>query len=86
MKNLPEKIYLNLGDLTEEEYNETDFQDLSEVTWSEDDVQGRNIKYVRKDAFIEKAVSFIRNCTSYDGLGYKAKCVNIEDFKKYMED
>ena len=25
MKNLPDKIYLNLGDLTEEEYNELDF-------------------------------------------------------------
>ena len=44
-----------------------------------------DIEYVRTDAFIEKAVSFIRNCTSYDGLGYKAKCVNIEHFKKYME-
>ena len=43
------------------------------------------VEYIRKDVFIEKAVSFIRNCTSYDGLGYKAKCVNIEDFKKYME-
>lgn len=25
--------------------------------------------------FMEKAVSFIINCTTYDGLGYKAKCV-----------
>ena len=43
------------------------------------------VEYVRTDAFIEKAVSFIRNCTTYDGLGYKAKCVDIEDFRKYMK-
>ena len=59
MKNLPDKIFLNLGDLTEEEYNETDFQELSEVTWSEDDVQGRNVEYVRKDDFIKNAEKYL---------------------------
>lgn len=44
-----------------------------------------SIEYTRTDAFIEKAVSFIRNCTTYDGLGYKAKCVNVEEFKKEMK-
>lgn len=52
MKNLPDKIYLNLGDLTEEEYNELDFHDLSQVTWSEEDVQGKNAEYARKDALL----------------------------------
>jgi hypothetical protein len=37
------------------------------------------------DAFIEKALAFIRSCTTYDGLGYKARCVNIDEFRKYME-
>lgn len=36
--------------------------------------------------FMEKAISFIRNCTTYDGLGYKAKCVEIEQFKNYMQN
>lgn len=36
--------------------------------------------------FLEKAVSFIRNCTTYDGLGYKAKCVKVEDFKSYIKN
>ena len=40
--------------------------------------------YVKEDAFIEKAVSFIRNCTTYDGLGYEAKCVDIDKFIKAM--
>lgn len=66
MKNLPEKIYLNLGDLTEEEYKELDFHDLSEVTWSEDDVQGRNVEYVRKDAFVKKACdAYCKVCGHY---------------------
>ena len=43
------------------------------------------VEYVHKDAFIEKALEFIRSCTTYDGLGYKAKCVNIEEFKNYMK-
>lgn len=43
------------------------------------------VEYTRTDAFIEKALAFIRSCTTYDGLGYKAKCVNIEDFKNYMK-
>lgn len=61
MKNLPDKIYLNLGDLSKEEYNELDFHDLSEVTWSEEDVQGRNVEYVRLNAFIEKACSILKD-------------------------
>ena len=83
MKNLPDKIYLNLGDLTEEEYKELDFHDLSDVTWSEDDVQGRNVEYVRKDAFIEKALEWIRENIRpyYHDVRYK-----YEHFKKYMEE
>lgn len=93
MKNLPDKIFLNLGDLTEEEYNETDFQELSEVTWSEDDVQGRNVEYIRKDAFIEKACEFISlNVADYIDVTHKGGIEHlalqekfIEGFKKYMK-
>lgn len=95
MKNLPDKIYLNLGDLTEEEYNELDFKDLAEVTWSEDDVQGKNIEYVRKDAFTKKAANYL-NYMLYDRVEIEkpgkllpsllSKGEFIEDFKKYMEE
>lgn len=47
--------------------------------------KANDIEYTRTDAFVEKALAFIRSCTTYDGLGYKAKCVNIEEFKKYMK-
>lgn len=97
MKNLPKKIYLNLGDLTEEEYNELNFHDLSEVTWSEDDVQGRTVEYVRKDVFIKKACEWLRTHREYDylelipdynycGASNLNKKKMIEDFKEYMEE
>ena len=43
------------------------------------------VEYTRTDAFVKKAVSFIRNCTTYDGLGYKAKCVDIEKLIEVMK-
>lgn len=95
MKNLPKKIYLNLGDLSEEEYNELDFHDLSEVTWSDDDVQSRNVEYVCKDVFIEKAANWLRTHSeadyfelipdyNYCGAGNLNKKRMIEDFEKYI--
>lgn len=82
MKNLPDKIYLNLGDLSEEEYNELDFHDFfsEEVTWSEDDVQGRNVEYVRKDAFIKKVYEFLNSSSILRNSHV------VEWFKKNMED
>lgn len=49
MKNLPDKIYLNLGD--ECPYN-ADFRNLSEVTWSENKVNDNDVEYVRKSEWI----------------------------------
>ena len=95
MKNLPDKIYLNLGEFSKEEFDETDFQDLSEVTWSEDDLQGMNEEYVRKDAFIEKVARFLEYKLN-DRVEIRVagtlipsltdKKTFVEDFKKYMED
>jgi len=97
MENLPNKIYLNLGDLSEEEFNDTDFNDLSEITWSEDDVQGRNVEYVLKDALIEKAADWLRTHSeadyfeliksyNYCGAGNLNKKKMVEDFEKHMRD
>lgn len=49
MKNIPDRIYLNLG--SECPYN-ADFRNLSEVTWSEDKVSDNDIEYVRKSQWI----------------------------------
>lgn len=45
MKNLPERIYLNLGDGC---FDDVDFRDLSEVTWSKEKVNDTDVEYVRK--------------------------------------
>lgn len=47
MKNVPERIYLNLGDETTD-----DFRDLSEVTWSEDRVTENDIEYALASQWI----------------------------------
>ena len=44
MKNIPKAIYLNLGDIIPDEVK--DFNDLEEVTWSENDIAKYDIKYV----------------------------------------
>lgn len=47
MKNIPEKIYLQVGDLADEEIRETDFNDLSEedITWCVDKVFPTDIEF-----------------------------------------
>lgn len=47
MKNIPNKIYLNLG--LQEDSADIDFDELSEVTWSKDKVDANDIEYVRKE-------------------------------------
>ena len=51
--------------------------------------KGDDIEYTRTDAFIEKAVEFLKSYRqdTFDGRGYIAGIVNdktIEDFRKYM--
>ena len=64
MKNLPDKIYLNLN-MTPQEVVETkdkDFHDATktwEITWSEEMLSEHDPEYVRKDAFIEKACEWL---------------------------
>lgn len=43
IKNLPKRIYLNIGDGIPDD---VDFRDLSEVTWSEERVNDSDIEYV----------------------------------------
>lgn len=49
MKNLPKRIYLNIGDGVPDDAN---FHDLSEVTWSEERMFDNDIEYVRKSEWI----------------------------------
>jgi hypothetical protein len=72
----PEKVYISDSELNNSEHC---------IIWFKSQQNEKDIEYVRKDTFIEKALTFIRSCTTYDGLGYKAKCVDIEKFKNYMK-
>ena len=47
MKNVPNKIYLQVGELTDEEMREVDFDDLSEVTWCKDNIFPTDIEFCR---------------------------------------
>ena len=65
MKNLPDKIYLNLN-MTPQEVRETKDQDFHEVTktweitWSEERQSEHDPEYVLKDVFIEKALAYFK--------------------------
>ena len=47
MKNIPNKISLNLG--LQKDSTDIDFNELSEITWSQDKVDADDIEYVRKE-------------------------------------
>lgn len=49
MKNIPNRIYLQVGEMSDEEYRETDFHDLDEVTWCEDKAFKTDIEFHRNE-------------------------------------
>ncbi len=87
MKNIPNKIYLQIG----EDCDSDDFKELTEVTWCEDSIDSNDIQYMRltnkaKEAFAEIAsktdyprssigIAFgrIRNICDELGIKYKTK-------------
>ena len=92
MKNLPEKIFLNFGEITKEEFETDDYKEVCKldefaVTFCEDRVYDTDVEYVRKDAFIKKAVEHIDGLIDFlNEYGHQLKKERIiEDFKNYME-
>lgn len=70
MKNLPKKIYLNLGDGC---FDDADFRDISEVTWSEEKVNDTDVEYVRKSQWIsvdERLPEDDETVLTYSSYGY----------------
>lgn len=52
MKNLPEHIYLNFGELDEEELKDIDYKNIQnewEISWCEDPIFSGDQKYIRED-------------------------------------
>ena len=76
--NAPEKLYIS------------DYGSEVRYNWHPERLAVKDIEYIRKDAFIEKACEFLKSYRqpTPDGFGYIAGIVNdetIEDFRKYME-
>lgn len=86
MKNLPDKIYLNLN-MTPQEVRETkdqDFHDATrtwEITWSEERLSKYDPEYVRKDAFIKKLEEYLYKQLNEGNI----ECGNIEAFVKKLK-
>ena len=98
MKNLPDKIYLNFGEITKEEFETNDYKEVCKldeyaVTFCEDRVYDTDVEYIRKDAFIEKVLKFLDEYFYFNNIHYSiesgvfdSKEEMFEEFKKYMED
>ena len=50
MKNIPERIYLQIGAETPKDCN---FEELDEVTWCQDRISEDDIEYIRKEKVIK---------------------------------
>lgn len=99
MKEVPEKIYL-------QQYDENTLICLNKWNISEEwtnkpfnEKVATNIEYIHKDAFIEKAIQFIKDNIEDDrykspdeesyrmgcGVDYFETNIFIEDFKRYIQ-
>ena len=54
MKNIPKKIYLQIGDLTPDEVKDIDFKDLAEVSWCDERIYKSDIEFVLSDVSVSK--------------------------------
>ena len=93
----PDKIYLQVcGDCPQTDCVTCKFEDLEGVTWNKDRIFPKDVEYIRTDAFIEKACSWLRTHSeadyfelipdaNYCGAGNINKKRMIDEFRKYMK-
>lgn len=95
MKNLPDKIYLSFGEMSEEKFEKEDYKELCEyselVVPNEQKIWKTDVEYIRTDAFIEKACEFINKANLYLYHCISEECDLVDtdkmigDFKNYMK-
>lgn len=73
MKNIPKKIYLQVGDLNPEEVKDIDFNDLAEVSWCSDRIYKSDIEFVLSDVSASKQSRKCKEC-SREIETYKDAC------------
>lgn len=90
----PEKIYLQVcGECKDNDCKNCKFEDLEEITWCRDKIFEKDIEYTRTDAFIEKALSWLKeNKDKYlYNTGEKGEYIPVcsgkivDEFRKYMK-
>ena len=91
MKNLPDKIYLDIRGFENVDMSFSEVRQRFGVPYYEHSMSNNDVEYIRKDAFIEKACEWLSN-VSIEDMAYKYNDFDtsedwykfIEDFKKYM--
>ena len=95
MKNLPDKIYLQVcGDCNANDCENCKFDDLEDnVTWCKDKIFDKDIEYTRTDAFVKRACEWLKNNASNYIIEHPFSSdvdfeedKMIEDFRKYMKE
>lgn len=79
MKNQPTSIFLNLGFVPDDD---TDFNDLSDVTWMTDCQPSEGLEYVSKDEMFEfLRWALLLDVYYRDGVGF-----GMGEFKQWLQD
>lgn len=68
MENVPETIYLNLGD--DPEVSNSDFRDLYGISWSEQPSTGETIKYVSAGSELSRFAEWCRSVEKSDKFAW----------------
>ena len=61
LKNIPDKIYIQIGDDITEIAGEYDFNDLVGVSWCQNQIHKTDLEYVSKKEFYKKLSSKLEN-------------------------
>ena len=64
MKNIPKRIYLQVGDLTDKDDRNIDFNELSDVCWSSEKIFSTDIEFIRKPDAARKSIERIAKETN----------------------
>ena len=88
MKNLPDKIYLSFGEMSEDRFEKEDYKEFCEqhnnlVDFLKNKFWETDVEYTRTDAFIEKAWDWIEN-NILSPNQQDESFLYYEQFKNYM--
>lgn len=89
MKNLPDKIYLSFGEMSEDRFEKEDYKEFCEqhnnlVDFLKNKFWETDVEYTRTDAFIEKAWDWIENNILSQNQQDES-FLYYEQFKNYMK-